>query len=157
MINYNILDSNTFIGQSGKREVMYFETKEDLLSDMKYYNISEALVTHFMSKEYYPSHGNSLLLNEIKNIKNLHPCWVLPCYQRPDEEKISKTIEDMLSLGIKIVRVYPPSRTPDLIEFWENKLGITWTDNMEVWDGWNESKEILNIMEIKKQKYEISN
>ena len=49
------------------------------------------------------------------------------------------------------------NRTPDLIEFWENKLGITWTDNMEVWDGWNESKEILNIMEIKKQKYEISN
>jgi hypothetical protein len=49
------------------------------------------------------------------------------------------------------------NKTPDLIEFWEKKLGITWTDNMEVWDGWDESKEILNIMEIKKQKYEISN
>ena len=42
MINYNILDSNTFIGQSGKREVMHFETSEELLADMKYYNISEA-------------------------------------------------------------------------------------------------------------------
>ena len=59
MINYNILDSNTFIGQSGKREVMHFETSEELLADMKYYNISEALVTHFMSKEYNPSQGNS--------------------------------------------------------------------------------------------------
>ena len=118
MINYNILDSNTFIGQSGKREVMHFETSEELLGDMKYYNISEALVTHFMSKEYYPSQGNSLLLSQIKNFKNLNPCWVLPCYQRPDEEKISKTIEDMLSLGIRIVRIYPPNRTPDLIEPW---------------------------------------
>jgi len=49
------------------------------------------------------------------------------------------------------------NRTPDLIEFWEKKLGITWTDNMEVWNGWDESKEILNMMEIKKEKYETSN
>lgn len=49
------------------------------------------------------------------------------------------------------------NRTPDLIEFWEKKVGIKWTDDMEVWDGWDESKEILNIMEIKKQEYETSN
>ena len=46
MINYNILDSNTFIGQSGKREVMHFETSEELLADMKYYNISEESVIY---------------------------------------------------------------------------------------------------------------
>ena len=35
------------------------------------------------------------------------------------------------------------NRTPDLIEFWEKKLGMEWTDDMEVWNGWEESKEIF--------------
>ena len=46
------------------------------------------------------------------------------------------------------------NRTPDLVEFWEKKVGITWTDDMEVWNGWEESKEILNMMEIKNTKDE---
>jgi hypothetical protein len=46
------------------------------------------------------------------------------------------------------------NRTPDLVEFWEKKVGIKWTDDMEVWNGWEESKEILNMMEIKNTKDE---
>ena len=46
------------------------------------------------------------------------------------------------------------NKTPDLIEFWEKKLGMEFTDDMEVWSGWEESKEILNIMDIKNQKDE---
>ena len=36
MINYNILDSNTFIGQSGKREVMHFDTSEEYEDEPDY-------------------------------------------------------------------------------------------------------------------------
>lgn len=85
--------------------------------------------------------------------------------------KYSKTSEEFQKMFPKVIKIKKNglhrdevslqfrvfNKTPDLIEFWEKKLGITWTDNMEVWDGWDESKEILNIMEIKKQKYEISN
>ena len=50
------------------------------------------------------------------------------------------------------------NKTPDLLGYWEKKLGMEFTDDMEVWSGWEESKEILNIMEIKREKqYEKSN
>lgn len=37
------------------------------------------------------------------------------------------------------------NKTPDLTEFWEAKFGINFEPNMEVWGGWNEENEILNI------------
>ena len=37
------------------------------------------------------------------------------------------------------------NRAHDLIEFWENKLGIEWEDHYEVWDGFDEPNEILEL------------
>lgn len=41
------------------------------------------------------------------------------------------------------------NRTQDLIDFWEEKLGITFSNDQEVWDGFDEEKEVLNIKTIK--------
>lgn len=51
--------------------------------------------------------------------------------------------KDEISLQYRIF-----NRTNDLIEFWENKLGITFEDDWEVWDGFEEEKEVLNIKKI---------
>lgn len=51
---------------------------------------------------------------------------------------------DEISLQYRIF-----NRTQDLIEFWEDKLGIKFDDDMEVWDGFDEKKEVLNIKTIK--------
>lgn len=51
--------------------------------------------------------------------------------------------KDEISLQYRIF-----NRTNDLIEFWENKLGLTFEDDWEVWDGFDEEKEILNINKI---------
>jgi hypothetical protein len=44
-------------------------------------------------------------------------------------------------------------KTEDLVEFWEEKLGVNlkemFGEDYEVWDGWDESKEILEINKIK--------
>jgi len=42
------------------------------------------------------------------------------------------------------------NKTEDLITFWEDKLGVTFNDDQEVWNGWEEETEILNINKIKK-------
>jgi hypothetical protein len=46
-------------------------------------------------------------------------------------------------------------RTEDLIEFWEEKTGVNLKDALgedyEVWEGWDEIKEILNLDNIKEQ------
>jgi hypothetical protein len=52
--------------------------------------------------------------------------------------------KDEISLQYRIF-----NRTQDLIDFWEEKLGIQFDDDQEVWDGFDEEKEVLNINNIK--------
>lgn len=51
---------------------------------------------------------------------------------------------DEISLQIRIFK-----RTEDLREFWEEKLGVSFGEEQEVWEGWDESREILNINKFK--------
>ena len=41
------------------------------------------------------------------------------------------------------------NKTQDLREYWENKIGIAFTEDMEIWSGWNEETESLDIEKIK--------
>jgi len=41
------------------------------------------------------------------------------------------------------------NRTEDLIKFWEDKLGVIFKDDQEVWDGFDEKNEVLNLDKIK--------
>lgn len=56
--------------------------------------------------------------------------------------------KDEISLQYRIF-----NKNEDLIEFWEEKLGIdlelTVGDDFEVWEGWDEQKEILELDKIK--------
>jgi hypothetical protein len=71
--------------------------------------------------------------------------------QFPTSVKIIKNglSKDELSLQIRVFK-----KTQDLLEFWEEKLGVNLKeligDDYEVWDGFDESKEILEIDKIKK-------
>jgi hypothetical protein len=52
--------------------------------------------------------------------------------------------KDEISLQYRIF-----NRAEDLVEFWENKLGVDFEDDYEVWEGWDEQKEILELNKIK--------
>ena len=52
--------------------------------------------------------------------------------------------KDEVSLQVRVFR-----KTKELIEFWENKLGVVFEDDYEAWDGFDEQNEILNIDKIK--------
>lgn len=41
------------------------------------------------------------------------------------------------------------NKTEDMIEYWENKIGIEWDDEFEVWEGYDKNKEILHINKLK--------
>jgi predicted TIM-barrel fold metal-dependent hydrolase len=54
-------------------------SREQLLVDMQSCGISEALVTHAMSRDYDPAAGNKELCRLLSGTPNLHGCWaVLP-------------------------------------------------------------------------------
>lgn len=82
--------------------------------------------------------------------------------------KTSKAFQEIFPRVVKIVkngrhkdeislqyRIF--NKTQDLINFWEEKLGITFTLDQEVWQGFHEEKETLNINHIKQNVQEVSN
>jgi hypothetical protein len=69
----------------------------------------------------------------------------------------NKVARDEISLQYRIF-----NKNEDLVEFWEDKLGINLQgllgEDFEVWEGWDELKEVLEINKIKEtlcttQKY----
>jgi hypothetical protein len=66
--------------------------------------------------------------------------------------KILKVIKDGLhrdeiSLQYRIFR-----KTLDIREYWENRLGMEFTEDMEVWDGFDEVVETLDLDKIKEEQ-----
>jgi hypothetical protein len=53
---------------------------------------------------------------------------------------------DEISLQYRIF-----NQTEDLREYWEDKLGVEFDDDMEVWQGWIEENEILFIDKLKEE------
>jgi hypothetical protein len=79
--------------------------------------------------------------------------------------RYSKTSKEFQALFPKTVRVKKDSsykdeislqyrifnKTDDLRAYWSEMLDVEFTDDMEVWQGWIEEKEILNINQLKEQ------
>ncbi len=85
------------------------------------------------------------------------------------EGKYSKTSEEFQKLFPKVIKIVRNglhkdeislqyrifNKNEDLVSFWEEKLGIDLKEvvgkDFEVWEGWDESKEILELDKIKEQ------
>jgi hypothetical protein len=53
--------------------------------------------------------------------------------------------KDEISLQYRVF-----NKTEDLVKFWEDKLGVEFDDNQEVWHGFDLEEETLDINKIKK-------
>ena len=78
----SFFDGNCVIGmrsirRSGCAGEAEFYSLEDLLAEMDYAGIDDALVYHSLAKEYVPMLGNRQLMDEISGHERLHPCWVV--------------------------------------------------------------------------------
>lgn len=83
----------------------------------------------------------------------------------------SKTSKDFQNLFPKVVKIVKNgkhrdeislqyrifNRTQDLINFWEDKLGIKFSSDQEAWEGFHEERETLNINNIKEYVEQVSN
>jgi hypothetical protein len=83
--------------------------------------------------------------------------------------KYSKTSEEFQKMFPKVVKIVKNNlhrdevslqyrifnKAEDLVSFWEEKLGIDFKsivgEDYEVWEGWSEEKEILELDKIKEQ------
>ncbi len=70
------MDCHCQIGSFEGMEEPHFTTVEDLLAEMEYLGISEALVSHRWASRWSPRLGNEKLEETIAPYANLYPCYV---------------------------------------------------------------------------------
>ena len=84
----------------------FYETGE-LLRKMAYYGIGRALACHSLAANYRPIYGNALLTEEIKDIPNLFPVWVVMPHHTGEFPDPAELREEMKANDIRLV-MYPP-------------------------------------------------
>jgi len=91
---------------------------------------------------------NSKLKNDIELIKQGKYSKTSPAFQGifPKVVKIKKNglHKDEISLQYRVF-----NKTEDLIQFWEDKLGMQLPEDLEVWHGFFEEFETLDLTKIK--------
>ncbi|MCL6519282.1 MAG: amidohydrolase [Armatimonadetes bacterium] len=102
----NFFDCNAQIGRYSVRHPEALTTADELTKEMEYIGISEALVYHSMAKEYAPSVGNEMLIQEIKG-KPLHPCWVVMPHHTGEMPPPDELLAQMRKKGVRALRAFP--------------------------------------------------
>lgn len=102
----SFFDCNAQIGRYGLKHPEAFTTAEELLDEMDYCGISDALIYHSMAKEYSPSVGNRMLMQELTDSR-LHPCWVVMPHHTEEMPSPDDLLQEMRDKGVRAVRAYP--------------------------------------------------
>ena len=158
------LVDNGFINgyiKDGEREVQYDNSiyilfKPENLDKFKEFLDEEYERTKYIIDDYDYEDGyvvvvyqlNSKLDKDIELIKQGKYSQTSPKFQEifPKIVKLKRNglLKDEVSLQYRIF-----NKTKDLIQFWEDKLDIEFDDSYEVWDGFFEENETLNLDKLK--------
>ena len=107
MSEFFFFDCNCMIGRSSTpTSGMPFEAGE-IVRELAYCDIGEALVFHALAKEYAPAFGNERLMDEIRNRKNLHPCWVLMPHHTGEMPEPDTVVQEMRRNDVRVARMFP--------------------------------------------------
>jgi len=103
-------DCNCATGRQGVRRNQAAVTADELLEEMRYAGIAEALVYHVLAKEYDPAYGNRRLLEEVQGHPPLHPCWVVMPHHTGEMARPEELVEQMAASGVRAARAFPISQ-----------------------------------------------
>jgi hypothetical protein len=142
------------------KESIYLLFKPTDLDKFREFLDSEYERTKAVIEDYDYEDGYVVVVYQLDNKYNRD-------YELVKQGKYSKTSENFQKMFPKIVKITRNglhkdeislqyrifNKAEDLKNFWEEKLGIdlegVMGSNFEVWDGWDESKEILELDKIK--------
>jgi hypothetical protein len=142
------------------KESIYLLFKPNDLDKFREFLDSEYERTKAVIEDYDYEDGYVVVVYQLDNKYNRD-------YELVKQGRYSKTSANFQKMFPKVVKINRGglhkdeislqyrifNKAEDLVNFWEEKLGIdlqeVMGDNFEVWDGWDESKEILNLDNIK--------
>lgn len=103
----NLFDAGVRLGRSQDHITGAPATGEALVAVMEEVGIREALVWHADAQFYDTQAGNGILLEEIADYPNLHPCWVFMPHETGEMPPSQSTVTAMLKAGVKAARIFP--------------------------------------------------
>lgn len=118
MPELRFFDCNAYVGRPRIPRPLSFQGTAELLADLQYYGIEEAVVTHREACDYTPAIGNRAIVDELGGAENLLPCWVLPARDDPSGPSGEELVEEMVRAGARVARMFPPHRHPYLLADW---------------------------------------
>jgi predicted TIM-barrel fold metal-dependent hydrolase len=108
-VDLSFFDCNCMIGKRADRREGEPWSLESLLAEMDACGISEALVTHALSRDYDPAAGNQEISRLVAGSRVLHGCWaILP----PSSREIPAPdafLREMLAKDVVAAIAYPHS------------------------------------------------
>lgn len=142
------------------KESIYLLFKPTDLDKFREFLDSEYERTKAVIEDYDYEDGFVVVVYQLDNKYNRD-------YELVKQGRYSKTSENFQKMFPKVVKITRNglhkdeislqyrifNKAEDLVNFWEEKLGIDFKsiigEDYEVWEGWNEEKEILNLDNIK--------
>jgi hypothetical protein len=100
-------DCNCSIGRMAVPQPGSFFTTSDLIREMDYLGIDQALAYHTWAKEYNPAEGNARLMQELADCERIVPCWVVMPHHTGEFPPPDQLIDQMARQGVKAARIFP--------------------------------------------------
>lgn len=101
------LDASASFGRALVPPMKYAETAQDLLREMDFCGVHEALVWHAAMKDDSPVIGNRLLSEAIKGKPRLHGTWALLPFQTGELGSPYEFLTAMKKNNIRALRAWP--------------------------------------------------
>lgn len=106
MSQFYFFDANAMLGRWPTEKLAFYQV-EDLVKRMDYVGIKKALVYHSLAQLYDPMSGNKILMEEIKNYRQLYGCWVLVPPFTPEIGTVDEIMAEMKENNIRAIRLCP--------------------------------------------------
>jgi hypothetical protein len=113
----SFFDCNCMIGKRANRREGEPWSLEQLLADMKACGITDALVTHALSRDYDPVIGNQEISRLAAGINSLHCCWAIVPPSTGEIAPPDVFVREMLAKGVEAAIAYPHTQNFSLSEW----------------------------------------
>src|SRR5262245_28844633 len=118
-------DCNCALGPYRTRVFRFARTADELIEEMDFGNIEQALVYHTAMRFDHPAVGNECLIRAIRGHFRLLPTWALLPSRTGEQPALGTLVGEMQREGVRALRLFPDEHRYFLDE-------ATWGDQMTV-------------------------
>ena len=125
LTNIAFFDANCQFGRHNQRHPGAPYALADLVADMHRHGIARRLVHHAMAKENSTTIGNARLMEEIKSVEGLAPCWAVSTWVTGEMPRPSELVTLLKANKVRAVRFFCHYYHVPTAEW---SLGLLWSE-----------------------------